>query len=1386
MTQITRKSVPTRGLILLLAMFLGAGLVLSGCGDDDTTTTPAPAPPPPPPPAPEPEPEPEPPAPEAPATPTGLMVSATTETSITWTWDAVEGAIGYAVQVSSDEMFDETDTIHPSAEATFTASPLPPETSVYVRVAAAGGTLEAPILSGWTTHATGMSAMPPPPPPAPEAPGSPTGLMVSETTQTSITWTWDAVEGATGYAVQVSGDEMFDDMDDVQSTEETTFTASDLEAETSMFIRVAATAGTEEAPLMSGWTTHVTGMSAMPPPPAPAPEPPGSPTGLTTSETTETSITWTWDVVEGATGYAVQVSADEMFDDMDDVHMTAETTYTASDLEAETSMFVRVAATSDAGSSAWTTHVTGVSAMAPAPPPPPEPPGSPTGLMVSESTQTSITWMWNEVEGATGYSIQVSSNETFDDMDMTHATTETTYTASDLDPDTEMYVRVAATSDAGSSAWTTHVTGMSQMVPAPPPLVAPDAPTGLAVSGATDTTITWGWDEVMGADGYQVQFNTAGDFAGVDAMNVSETSHTQTDLTAGMEGHLRVRATLGSGDRMVMSEWTAHATASARIPPGVPMNLLAAGGDGSITWTWDATEHADSYDVQFSTDGVFTSDTAMENVETNSFTRDGFEPGTTAYVRVRASGGTGDAVRLMSGWAAPTQGMSAQIAIPPAPTGLTATSGDGSITWSWDEVAGATGYQVQVSTSEDFSGAETTDVEGTSHAADVDAGSTSYLRVRATGAGDPGAWSTHLTGSSNAPEPEPEPTADPIEVSFTVGEDDGFPMKPDGGTDKEKATAEVNAKMVVSSNYNIAITPTFIEGAAAVNVAAGDNNMPFAYVDWNALQSDVVDGGATFKIQKMAMGANQEMEPTGDVAYVACGPFECVSGDSSVTAPEITSMDDDSYTNWDPMLEVSYGWVDNDVFSNGADDANDIKNDGIDLGWITSSTLGMAVEHKFNSVPDGTNFDVEGPVAAPNKKGEAGKAKALAVFATDDPATDGEDENERVNSVAEFNGALFDSCDPASPGDTAAMTVYGFDLINAGTGMTSGLGRPEECFKIDADPDWLSGYSVEFTPQNDGVTWGEIDWFGDLEYEARTFEASDFATDICDMLFVNEVERAFEDEWTRDGFNTRLTDADGAGGGNAYIETWKVGPDEGLEARQFKTLWFDDDLDSDFLTADKPKSTDKAAAYRLKGANDLYGPDRGETLEGDRVDGVRATGNVNQIWQMVIDDDNDPTSDFGKVDLVSAKDDPTTADDETTLVLETCLRGVAWGATTAAHVAAGGCGRTAATTGGAAAEPVTGVNRTNPDGEADNMTGYQSDADECTMADNGDDQDEACDAELVIDHDLFFTDGTFGCEIFQPVTVTCTWDSNASTITINDDGIVGEVTTGAECKVEAN
>ena len=116
-------------------------------------------------------------------------------------------------------------------------------------------------------------------------------------------------------------------------------------------------------------------------------------------------------------------------------------------------------------------------------------------------------------------------------------------------------------------------------------------------------------------------------------------------------------------------------------------------------------------------------------------------------------------------------------------------------------------------------------------------------------------------------------------MALSEDADSPYPMDPDDETDEAKATAKVNTEMVVMSNTTAVIVPdNFADNAAAVTVHAGEN-MPFAFVSWEAMQSQVVAGGATFKIMRVTLGANQEMEPTGDVAYVTCGPFECVNGD---------------------------------------------------------------------------------------------------------------------------------------------------------------------------------------------------------------------------------------------------------------------------------------------------------------------------------------------------------------------------------------------------------------------------------------------------------------------------------------------------------------------------
>ena len=85
-------------------------------------------------------------------------------------------------------------------------------------------------------------------------------------------------------------------------------------------------------------------------------------------------------------------------------------------------------------------------------------------------------------------------------------------------------------------------------------------------------------------------------------------------------------------------------------------------------------------------------------------------------------------------------------------------------------------------------------------------------------------------------------------------------------------------------------------------------------------------------------------------------------------------MDDAMCQMWDPMLDIQYGWVDNTVIS---DTAADVANDGIDLGWVTSSTVAMGVKHVFTGV---TGSDkITRSFSATGVGADKGDNKALAM-----------------------------------------------------------------------------------------------------------------------------------------------------------------------------------------------------------------------------------------------------------------------------------------------------------------------------------------------------------------------------------------------------------------------
>ena len=814
--------------------------------------------------------------------------------------------------------------------------------------------------------------------------------------------------------------------------------------------------------------------------------------------------------------------------------------------------------------------------------------------------------------------------------------------------------------------------------------------------------------------------------------------------------------------------------------PATPTGLMvSATTENSITWTWDAVEGVIGYAVQVSADEMFDETDTIHPAAEATFTAAPLPPETSVFVRVAAAGGTLEAP-LLSAWTTHVTGTSAMPPPPPpapmapaTPTGLMSETGEGSITWSWDAVEGADGYAVQVSMDEMFDDMDaTTYTMETSHSvADLGYSETRYARVASTsGEGDAmlmSMWTTHTTGTSMAePPPPPAPAPDPVEVTFSLSKDadDGhFLIADPDDDDAETAMASVNSEIMVASNTDAIITPMFVDGANGVSVADGDN-MPFGRVSWGLLQSEVLDGDATFMVQRAVIGANQEMEPSGDVAYVTCGPFTCTDG---MDAPALTLEGSAVCTAWEEAftIDLQVGKVDNDVVGDPdgddttgigdspADVTNDTGNDGIDLGWVTSANAKTTVKHVFDGVANGTNGSVSTEAAK-------GSDEAL--------------------EMKNFNGALLADTDATMDGiQDPCRADDQYDMERGGHF------KPDGCFRFlgpgpaDKAPDYLSGYTLDISPADIGVAWGNVDWeddpFEGLECESMSVTVSDHV-DVCDM-FDAEVSYATGGGWSP----TVVFSATNT------VMRWEAPAKKAKSGTSnFTTVWFDDNLNGDIKKDKGDRHPDGGNAL-----NDLYNQNKD-------------ISNIQMIWESLLDKDNDliaDAGDLGKVDLLSSKDDRSTADDERTIEVESCATGTSYAPrdgyesdnTTRDSTALDDtpCKTTAqkGTLDGSARDASDTATATNPDGNADNYetTTYTTFAEVSTTTannennrtvdpdandfytcseddggnDEGPDGDSSCDArDWENDVTIKFTDGTFGCTAERDITVSCTWDAD--------------------------
>ncbi|MDM8007430.1 MAG: fibronectin type III domain-containing protein, partial [Phycisphaerae bacterium] len=127
-------------------------------------------------------------------------------------------------------------------------------------------------------------------------------------------------------------------------------------------------------------------------------------------------------------------------------------------------------------------------------------------------------------------------------------------------------------------------------------------------------------------------------------------------------------------------------------PPDAPTGLTATPGNGQVALSWNASAGATSYDVKRSTVSGGPYSVIANDITSTSYTNTGLTNGVTYYFVVSAANSEGESPNSAEASATP------QLPVPPVPTGLSATPGNGQVALAWNISAGATSYNVKRST----------------------------------------------------------------------------------------------------------------------------------------------------------------------------------------------------------------------------------------------------------------------------------------------------------------------------------------------------------------------------------------------------------------------------------------------------------------------------------------------------------------------------------------------------------------------------------------------------------------------------------------------------------------------------------------------------------------
>ena len=591
--------------------------------------------------------------------------------------------------------------------------------------------------------------------PAPQSPAN-NGLVTDYTPL--LNWS-DATPSIDHYQVQIANDINFTslvyDQNDLTTSEFTVPT--DLTSDTTYYWRVRSFNAIDGS---LGWSPTWSFRTAILPPDLAAPS--------QDEHILNLRPTFNWDDVPNATGYTIQISTTNTFASPITGNPMLSTFTPATDLPKGV-IYWRVQTKGANGPSAWSEvrSYNGINA-----PPAPVLSAPATNLLITDYAPT-FTWGSVVMPGVTvflKYQLQVDDDSAFGSPIIDADVLTNSYPVpSELSPDTKYYWRVRAVNTLTELGnWSSVFSFRTALTP--PDLTSPaDAHHELSLQPS------FSWQSVSDATSYTIQISSDPNFpvpvgkkkkgatggAVIAATSLSTAYAPTSNLAPNATYYWRVQANGTNGP----SDWSQVRSFTSPNAPGIPLLSLPAANalttDYSPTFKWSIVSVPlntvfDHYQLQVDDDPAFGSP-VIDDVSLTSPAATQLEaplslpPNTVFYWHVRAFNTLGEA----SAW---STALSFRTALTHSKSQFTSRCSSRTLlqpTFDWEDVPGAAGYTIQISSDPNFTivvgkkkGSTSSAIlsatslsNSYSPASNLASSTTLYWRVQATGANGPSDWS---------------------------------------------------------------------------------------------------------------------------------------------------------------------------------------------------------------------------------------------------------------------------------------------------------------------------------------------------------------------------------------------------------------------------------------------------------------------------------------------------------------------------------------------------------------------------------------------------------------------------------------------------------------------